>query len=78
MDETFELLRDAGDLVGIVALIYLAVREYFHLTARRDELKAKQKGSAEFRAMSSLLEKLTDHIVEQNKILAGTAPRDNE
>ena len=78
MDDALEILRDAGDLIGIGVLMFLAIREYFHLETRRDELKAKQEGSAEFRAMSSVLEKLTDHIVEQNKILAGSTPRDNE
>ena len=78
MADAFEIIRDAGDLIGIGVLIFLVIREYLHFAARRDELKAKQEGSAEFRAMSSVLEKLTDHIVEQNKILAGSTPRDNE
>ena len=78
MDDAFEILRDAGDLIGIGVLGFLAIREYFHFATRRDELKAKQEGNAEFRALNRQLDKLTDHVVEQNKILLDSRTRANE
>ncbi len=78
MDDAFEILRDPGDLIGIGVLIFLAIREYFHLATRRDELKAKQEGSPELRALSEQLDKLTDHLVEQNRILRNSTTRGNE